>query len=283
VYIIDLGQEKLELSHDAGFFSVLTVRLEGLLAYRRATGSFPKIICTKRSFNWYKTNDEDFASSIFSNDTEPTSSAINLDPRFTLANCDPQFTDYSKLRYQDLTPIIKKYFNPAPHVNHIKQSIIETLNSHSNRSLGVVYRGTDKAMETKQPSFDKFLKMIDYIASERNIDQIFIETDEIDLLSAVQSKFTGKRVCFLNRDRKRNRDNIFIYFATILALSELANVVTTSGNGEMWIRLFRGNSAGTVQYLEHAKSIWGKDNPDFNPDQTIYWHGEKDLCSPKFR
>jgi hypothetical protein len=280
VYIIDLGQEKLELSHDAGFFSVLTVRLEGLLAYYRATGSFPKIISTKRSFNWYKTDDEDFASYIFSNDKKSISSAINSDPRFTLANSDPQFTDYSKLRYQDLTPIIKKYFNPAPHVSRIKQSIIETLNCHSNRTLGVVYRGTDKAMETKQPSFDKFLEMIEYVTNEKNIDQIFIETDEIEFLSLAQSKFTGKRVCFLNRDRKRNYDNIFIYFATILALSELANVVTTSGNGEMWIRLFRGNSHGTVQYLEPAKSIWGKDNPDFNPDQTFYWHGEKDLLSP---
>jgi hypothetical protein len=56
-----------------------------------------------------------------------------------------------------------------------------------------------------------------------------------------------------------------------MVISRSRFVISTSGNGEMWVRLFRGHAQGTQQFLAPKESIYGVKNPSYDPSQKYFW------------
>jgi len=68
-----------------------------------------------------------------------------------------------------------------------------------------------------------------------------------------------------------NIGKISDYVAEIIILSRCKYLITTSGNGELWIRLFRGNNKGSLQWLSPKQYVYGIKNKDFDPNKKCFW------------
>ena len=61
------------------------------------------------------------------------------------------------------------------------------------------------------------------------------------------------------------------YIASVYILSQLENIICTSGNGEIFMCFFRKNAHGIYQYLKKNEFIHGTKNPHFTKEETQYW------------
>ena len=61
--------------------------------------------------------------------------------------------------------------------------------SNFTRALGVHFRGSDKRLESTLVAFDTYARTIDAWIEATGIDDLFIATDEIDFLKAMQSRY----------------------------------------------------------------------------------------------
>jgi hypothetical protein len=276
MYTIDNKHETVVINHDAGFFSVLTISLESILAYYRSESKLPATVRTRDSFKWYKNDrSQDLIRELFE---QPNHREIltNQFPVLTASRDECQFSDYRLIYYNIISQIIEIYYRPSGRIREYAQQILTQIGVKKKRVLSLFYRGTDKALETNQPSFDELITKSSLIAKSRGIETFFVETDESALLLKAQSEFGIDNVYSVKRDRQRNYENIHLYLATIYAMSMTDYIVSTSGNGEMWIRLFRGHSGNTTQYLCPKEYIYGVKNPSYKSHGHSVWLGSNE-------
>ena len=88
-----------------------------------------------------------------------------------------QFNDYSQLDYNNIIPVVKKYFSPSKQIINIIKNIEDKYHIDYNNTIAVYYRGTDKYNETQIASFDEFYTKIKEINNLYVNKQIFIQTD----------------------------------------------------------------------------------------------------------
>jgi hypothetical protein len=135
------------------------------------------------------------------------------------------------------------------------------------------FRGTDKELETIQPSYEEMLrKALTLKASYPNL-RFAIQTDESGFYQYISDALGDS--CFLvehaEQNNYRSNHNFINFYASILLLSKSKFIITTSGNGELWMMLFRGHANGVFQYLQHREFIYDVPNKSFNPNQTEFW------------
>ena len=96
-------------------------------------------------------------------------------------------------QWADLNKIWNAYFCIPPRIMKRAESF-----GDMSRALGLHYRGTDKNKDYKQTnpvSNDDFLSLInDFINNQRDIDTIFIASDEFAIKQAIREKYKDKRV-----------------------------------------------------------------------------------------
>jgi hypothetical protein len=70
-----------------------------------------------------------------------------------------------------------------------------------------------------------------------------------------------------------NKNDILgFYIASIYIFSKLKTIISTSGNGEMFMVFLRGNANNIHQYLKKNEYIHGVKNKDFVQNETQIWH-----------
>jgi hypothetical protein len=276
MYRIDSKMQTVEIQHDAGFFSVLTISLDAILAYYRSEGRLPISLVAEDSFKWYRNK---YSTNLFNELFEQNNRREILTTRypvFTASKEENQFSDYRLIYYNVISQIVNIFFTPSEKIRTIATEILTNIEATEKKILSLVYRGTDKSQETIQPTIDEFIAKSSSIAKSRGISRFFVETDEDALLFRAKKEFGHDNVFHLIRDRQRNYENIVLYFATIYAISMTDHIVSTSGNGEMWVRLFRGHSGNTTQYLCPKEYIYGAKNPAFNNYKHSFWLGSNE-------
>lgn len=200
---------------------------------------------------------------------------------------EAQFSNYKLLNFNEINPFIQKYFSPSL----IIQKKIEYLKSKYNISnyldyCGVFYRGNDKCLETNQPSYNDIItKAKELRTSEPNI-KFIIQTDEYEFLQEFILNFPDaiyfKEIPIIpkiitsvaiqcSNDNINKEENILYYVSTIFIFSKLKNIIMTSGNGELFIALFRNNGDGIIQYLNRKKYIYGVKNDFYDRFQIDFW------------
>ena len=107
----------LKVTHNAGFFSCSTMRLEKIVEYFNIHKKLPDTIDYHEQYKMYKPSnsiDKHIISTWFA---EPDKSLkINYrgaPVRITFTQDEQQFSDYKLINYNGLAPFVKKYFKPA--------------------------------------------------------------------------------------------------------------------------------------------------------------------------
>lgn len=89
--------------------------------------------------------------------------------------------DVKLLNFKITNKIINKFFNPSKLVLECYNKLIESNNIDLNNTIFVWARSTDKSGETKIPSVEKYLKIINSINSSNK--EILLQTDDYRVLS----------------------------------------------------------------------------------------------------
>lgn len=264
----------LKINSGVGIFSCCTVRLECILGYFNLHHKTPKIVDSSNQFVFYKNNiNENISEDLFAQRDD-----IKIDWRgrpilVTKSLDEQQFSNYQEICFREISPFIQKYFSPSKLI----LSKVELLKKASmidyDNTCVIRFRGTDKEAETVQPSFNSVLEKALTIQAKYPSIRFAIQTDDQEFRSFI---FRSLGDCCFEVETSNwkgwsgNKDYIDFY-ASIFLLSKCKYIITTSGNGELWMMLFRGHAEGVSQYLEHKEFVYGIPNRSFNPGKTSYW------------
>lgn len=265
----------------AGFFSCCSSILRNIIKSIN-NDTIPIDLDTTGLFHLYKKSiHNDIRKNFFyiNNSIEivKTHTVIEL----TTSKIEDQFSEYSLLNFKDINTIINKYFNPSPLIEHLINTLISEYTINYDNTCVIRYRGTDKSIETVKPAYDEFIKKALQIKEKNPFIQFLIVTDETEFLHTclmnlpdcihfkelqTVSSSTGRGVhnsCDVSKD-------IYYFLASIYIVSKCKYVITTSGNCDIWIALFRGNAKGLIQHVHHKEFIYGVKNDNYT--NTSIWY-----------
>jgi len=264
----------LTINNGVGIFSCCTVRLESVLKYFNLHHTTPKVVDSSNQFSFYKeTVDENISKDLFAQRDDIRIEWHGKPIQVTKALDEQQFSNYQEICYRELSPFIQKYFSPSKLIiNAVSQLEASSKIDHRNTCV-IRYRGTDKEAETVQPKFVEILTKALAIQAKHPSIHFAIQTDDQEFRKFIYRSLGD--CCFEVETTtwegwSGNKDYIDFY-ASIFLLSKCKYIITTSGNGELWMMLFRGNANGVFQYLQHKEIVYGLPNKSFNPDQTSFW------------
>jgi hypothetical protein len=272
---------------DSGFFSTCVIILTHIIKFFNERQQLPSKINTQQMFGHYKLAITD---DIYKVCFEETTSIINYNENVTFSKTtfENQFSDYKLLNFDLICPFIHKYYQPNKNILNMKQILMEKykITSNNDNLCGIFYRGNDKIKETHKPPYDEIINKANELKLKNNDIQFILQTDEREFLTHFLSKFPNtiyfKEIPTINscmttvaKEFECNSyKQIFLgfYLASILILSEMKQLITTSGNGEMFICLYRGNANGVYQYLKKNEYIYGAKNIDFDSNNKTVWY-----------
>jgi hypothetical protein len=251
----------------SGLFSCFTLRLLEIIKFFDKNAKLPTKIYANGFYSAYSQDDitnvflEDH--SLIELDIEYKKDFLQTFMKNEIFHTDSQFNNYRMINFDTFNPFIKKYFHPSIEILDIKNILKKKYNIEPVKTCGILYRGNDKIKETVQPSYSEFIEKAKYIQSIDPEIIFLIQTDEKEFLEHFKKEF--KNSFDIEETLKINKNNSLAiqycfkgeqlinlmkyYFASLLILSECKYLITTSGNGEFWLMLYRNKIQGVLQYL----------------------------------
>ena len=166
-------QEKFDIicKHNAGFFSCCSVKLNNIVDYINTKHLLPTLDCSTQ-FCMYKYKNGDITYDYFKHYSIENNIDIN---KYIDYHENYQFTNYSRLDYRSIIPIVNKYFSPSDKVLGKVEELKHKYKLY-DEYIGVYYRGTDKKIETKLADFEDFYNKIIEIKNQTGL-KIILQTD----------------------------------------------------------------------------------------------------------
>jgi len=270
--LYEMGDGLLKLNHSAGVFSCYTIRLEAILDYFNTFKCPPDVIDSSVQFSMFKDVwARDVSDGFYKWNDLQSIPEYDHPISSTSDDREQQFSDYNKLHFSDLQPFVRKFFAPSDWISTRLFQIEQQFPTLSDEFCGVLYRGTCKKLETIQPSHSEFIERVVQFKQKHPGIKFFIQTDE-PCLFAMAERRLGHENCFLEPIQGASKlATVQNYVANVIAMSRCKHLITTSGNGEYWMRLFRGNNERCVQWLSQKEFIYGTWNKHFDPNQKNFW------------
>jgi len=250
----------MKITHNAGFFSCSTVRLNGIIQHFNNNKELPNEVDTTEQYEWYKEyNNNDITFKYFKhyNEIEET---ITYEREIDFKEWY-QYKVYSKLDYNGILPFVKKYFTPSDNINKIMTEMENKYNLNYENICVLFFRGNDKSREVKLPTYDDYINHGKNVLSQNPNIKFLIQSDETnfiikmaetfpnniifkDEIRHIQNKSTTVDIAF----RKTNHIYSMYYLAITIIMSKCNYVICNSGNCSLWIILFRGNSNKITEF-----------------------------------
>ena len=248
----------LKITHNAGFFSCCSKRLEAIVWFFNTYKCLPDRVDSSEQFSFYKSNSTDDAISLYFQNNDiavPCSRVVDF-------HNDVQFLPYEKIDFSGLKPFIKEYFSPSEIVKNAISEYEKKYSIDYGNTCAVYYRGNDKSIETAIAPYDVFIQKAKEIRKENPSATFIIQTDEKEFLDAFQKEFPNcisfeeiqpmaKKNSFVAAELLQDQKvaHGINFFASILVLAKCRFLVTHSGNGALWCILYRGNTGDVFQWL----------------------------------
>jgi len=251
---------KLIVTHSSGFFSCCTLRLRKIIFYYNKYGIMP-IVDSSQQWSTYKDVPGDITHTLFN--------TVNIDfdsirhVEYSTDTVEDQFSDFSKINYNEVSTFIRRYFGISDHIKNIETQLLDKYNINVNNTIAVCYRGSDKRTETNVPTYEEMLERIHIIKQQNPNHSILLQTDEIEFLNTVKLRIPD--IITIEETVKVTRNNravqfyismgqrlstAMIFLAVMQILSKCDHVILNSGNVGMWVCLFRNNTQNVSQYLD---------------------------------
>jgi hypothetical protein len=263
---IDLKKEMsiIRVTHNAGFFSCCSARLDSLIQYFNNNRRLPDIVDSTTQFSWYKCDKKDTDITFHYFHHYDYHGTIRYVTKIDYSQVY-QFSDYSTIKYSDLNPFIQKYFSPS---HEIKQLIEElklkySLSDFENICV-LFYRGNDKITETELCTYDEYVVYAQKILNNNPNVRFFIQSDETEFIEKMTNLFPENSFFMKEEIRHINKcnntvDKVFpneldkyskLYLAITIIMSMCKYIVCGSGNCSIWIMLYRGNVENVYQNIK---------------------------------
>jgi len=258
----------LTISHNSGFFSCFTFRLNEIIRFFNENKVLPERVDSSRQFRHFKNNlNDDLTEIIFQkNDLE-----IKFNQNISLSKSidEEQFSHYNQINFSEINPLIEKYFSIGDIITNRVNYFKSKYNLNLEKTIGVFYRGNDKITETNIGSYDIFLNKIYETLSKNPGYNILIQTDDQDFINFCRNKlpFISFSELITIPNNPKHVVHYFIYnkthfaidfFAATKIMSMCKILITHSGNCGLWSVLYRGNTNNVSQYLNHNNNggVW---------------------------
>lgn len=255
--------------HSSGFFSCCSIKLENIVNYINNNNlKFPDLVDSSLQFNMYKEENkekEDITFDYFEH-YDNINGIINLKSHVDILRCgEHQFTVYQLLDFDNINPIVKKYFSPSNNILNIIQDIEKKYNIDYNNICVLFYRGNDKNTETIICDYSEYLVYANKIL-EINPDILFlIQSDETEFINFISERFPNNSFYFNDEIRHvpkcnstvdiiiKDKNPVFskYYLAITIIMSKCKYIICGSGNCSYWIILYRGNNNNVIQNLNN--------------------------------
>jgi hypothetical protein len=277
----------LQITHNGGFFSCCTIRLEKIIEYFNANKCCPLIVDSSQQFALYKpynsTNDiteqfftEDKSINIIYNDMISTTSTKD----------EQQFSNYKLLNFKQVKPFVDKYFKLSDSINKNIKHIEDKYKLNYDKICVVFYRGLDKQIETIPPSYNDMISKANEFYLNNKDYTFLLQSDETEFIQEFLKHFSNviifkdeiyhfsKNVngCIqhhLHPSLRLEQSKNFLSIVKIM--SKAKHIITTSGSISYWMCLFRENSNNVEQYLSRKPYIYGVKNLSYDPNNTLFW------------
>lgn len=253
----------LKVIHNAGFFSMFTIRLMDILAYFNQNKELPDEVDSTSQFIHFKSYaGENLVPYYWNEGSDEITYKGDIVFRFDCMAI--QFAPYNELKFKQLSPFIEKYFKPS---NHVGDRAFEFTKNHGidlDNTCAVFYRGNDKETETPTAGYQFVIDKAKEIQRKNPGINFFLLPDECEFMRAFKSHFpdtiTISEIGCINRnpstavfyelrrDERKNREAS--YYAGVLIASRCKHLITHSGNGGLWSVLYRGNTKNVHQYFD---------------------------------
>lgn len=255
---------ELKISHNGGFFSCSTVALLDIVRFYNEHGRLPESIDRTEQYINYKADHSMNLIPFYFDECNlltPTNKIELIDDCMRI-----QFDSYKNIDYKNLHSIISNYFYPAENVEDIMCDLIDNYRLDFENLCAVFYRGNDKAREMKVPSYQSFIDKAKEIKEKNPNIRFLVQPDEKEFLEAFLKEFPDS-IYFTETPMLSKQDSAMFFeipqpdralygakfFAAVLCLSQCKEVITHSGNGALWLCLYRRNADNVHQIFN---DVW---------------------------
>ena len=250
-------------THNAGFFSCCSVKLNNIVDFINKYKKIPDKVDSSLQFDWYKkSNKEDITFDYFKHYDDINNISINYPINY---KHEYQFTNYSNLDYDKITPIVKKYFSPSENILTIIRNIEKKYNINYENICVLFYRGNDKITETNLCSYNEYLIYANLVIKNNPNIIFLIQSDETEFIEFMKNKFPNNSIYFKDEIRHMNKCNNTVdiimkeknyefskkYLAITIIMSKCKYIIFGSGNCSIWIMIYRGNNKNIYQNLDN--------------------------------
>ena len=239
----------------AGFFSCCTVRLSLIINYTNNKLKLPNEIDCSNTFNRYKVNKtNDITYDFFEKYENIITNNFNFNDKI-IFNSMTQFTNYTHIDFNNISPFVKKYFTPSNQVRVIIEDIEQKYNLKYDNICVLYYRGTDKKQETTKCNYDDYLIYVNEILKKHIDIQFLLQSDEQNFIEFMIKKLPNNTFHFNDEIKDTEKNSISFaqkFLSIIQIMSKCKFIICGSGNCDLWTILYRGNMNNVFQSLNYG-------------------------------
>lgn len=247
-------------THNAGFFSCCSLKLNDIVNYINSNSKIPDYVDSSAQFKWYKNDKIDITYDYFEHFDNVKDVIINYPINY---DQNDQYLNYKMLDYNNIVPVIKKYFSPSKQIENIIENIKQKYNLVYDNICVLFYRGNDKNSETSICNYAEYLIYANLIMKKNPNVLFLIQSDETEFINFMSEKFPNNSFYFKDEIRHINKCNSTVdilmkdlnydfskyYLAITILMSKCKYIICGSGNCSVWIMLYRENNNNVYQNL----------------------------------
>ena len=193
---------------------------------------------------------------------------INPDQEVTPKNIilpDENRKQFEIYDFEYYNQVVKRFFNPSGVVTDRWQMLTEKYDIDPEKTVSVLYRGTDKCTEVRLASPEAYLDAVKQILDQTPANRVLVQTDQTQVLDYFKSELGNIVVSFsetpstsgkdamntvMENEGKDTMDWMQWFDAALRCVAECAYVVNHTGNCGLWMNLYRGNVDNVFQFNE---------------------------------
>lgn len=263
----------IKIIHNAGFFSCCSARLTSIVDFINLNEINPTVVDSSAQFNWYKNNTKKDITYDYFEHYDNVMTEIKFPIRY---NHTHQYHNYLTLDYENICPLVKKYFSPSVEINEIIDNIEQKYDLNYNNICALHYRGNDKIRETTLCNYKEYLTHANEILEKNPNTMFLIQSDETQFIDFITNAYPNNSFFFNDEIRHMDRcndtvDKVFKntnydfskkYLAITIIMSKCKYIICGSGNCSIWIMLYRNNNNNTIQFMGRNARQWYKNLTD---------------------
>jgi len=250
---------KLQLKHRSGFFSCCSVACYDIIEYIKRYQSVPEVDFAK-TFTLYKDFLNENVYNMYFKFNE--SQELNIDSISNIKYNKFSLFNYKNEDLKNIKPIIQKWFNPSDSVFKYVELFIDKYEIDMDKTLAICFRGTDKFIDIEEPSYESFISHVPSIMQNKELDRVFIQTDQTQFIDFFKSSYPNipvfsiqeipttrsKKHLYKGIIQKNKVTHAQMFLAVMQILSRCKFLINHTGNVARWIVTYRGSTENMIQY-----------------------------------